>query len=252
MIRKILHAFAIVTITLAILTGIALAQADDISLEGLAGHVASIYKRVAAIEESFPNLVERLNITERLLVRHQVDIDDLTDRLTALETAAAAAPAPTQVPTAMQVPTATPVPAATTVPTAGAAAEPMDEAAYRAEVRRILNGENGAVEAMGIYEELVATGEKYRSVRDTPAFNEDLEQAQARVLDAWQTIDLMTPPPHLETFHELLKETLFSCYTSTVEFAKNEPNADVKAKELVNLCTEQANAAGADPAWKDK
>lgn len=193
MIRKILHAFAIVIITLAILTGIALAQADDISLEGLAGHVASIYKRAAAIEESFPNLVERLNITERLLVRHQVDIDDLT----ALETAAAA-PEPTQVPTSAPV------------PTAGAAAEPMDEAAYRAEVRRILNRENGAVEAMGIYEELVATGEKYRSLRDTAAFNEDLEQAQARVLDAWQTIDLLTPPPHLETFHELLKEMLFS------------------------------------------
>ena len=217
MIRKILHALALVTVTLAILTGIALAQ-GDLSLEGIA---------------------ERLNITERLLVRHQVDIDDLTDRLAALETATAATPAPTQVPTA------------TPVPTADAGAEPMEEAAYRAEVSRILNGENGAAEAMGIYAELVATWEKYPSVRDTSTFNEDLEQAQAHVLDAWQTIDLLTPPPHLETFHELLKETLLSCYTSTVEFTKNEPDADVRAKELVNLCTEQANAAGADPAWRD-
>ena len=218
MIRQILHALALVTVTLAILTGIALAQ-GDLSLEGIA---------------------QRLNITERLLVRHQVDIDDLTDRLTALETAAAATPAPTQVPTA------------TPVPTAEAGAEPMEEAAYRTEVKRILNGENGAVEAMGIYEGLVAMGEKHPSVRDTPTFNEDLEQAQERVFDAWQTLDLMTPPPHLETFHELLIETLFSCYTSTVEFAKNDQDADARAKELVNLCTEQANAAGADPAWRDK
>ncbi len=72
MIRQILHALALVTVTLAILTGIALAQ-GDLSLEGIA---------------------QRLNITERLLVRHQVDIDDLTDRLTALETAAAATPRP--------------------------------------------------------------------------------------------------------------------------------------------------------------
>ena len=219
MIRKILHALALVTVTLAILTGIALAQ-GDLSLEGIA---------------------ERLNITERLLVRHQVDIDDLTDRLTALETAAPATPAPTQVPTA------------TPVPTAEAGAEPMEEAAYRVKIGQIFNSVGiGVTELMGTYETLIATWEQNPAARDGADFQQILEFVHRQLYEATETLGALTPPPHLADFHKLTAETLLACYMSVAEFSKNEPAADIKAKEYIALCTEKANAAGADPAWRDK